>query len=324
MPLYDLGYRSWSGHRTTFAALSQVVASTGFRLAWKSRWLRRLLLAGWLPAAYMGLGIFFFEKSLEYPEMREAADDFLRHGMPGRNIVTSFFGGNVDFFSGDLEKARYKVWAYLLLTMFRYTQGAVMVVVVGLIAPPLIANDLRTRAYLIYFSRPLSVAQYLFGKSTVVWSYLLLIVTLPALALFVIGVGLSSDLNVLRYTWDLPLRILLASAVLVVPTTALALGLSSLFTENRYASASWFAIWILGAVVYANLTVVQSAEGSKAGSTVVDVAVAVSHAGPGAVMDLWPQDGQRSSDSASDHVGRDYDLVSSILLVRRVTAPARA
>jgi hypothetical protein len=68
----------------------------------------------------------------------------------------------------------------------------------------------------------------------------------------VLGVFLSPpDVPVVWHTWDLPLRILAASAVLMIPTTALALALSSLTSEIRYATFAWFAIWAVGWVTYA-------------------------------------------------------------------------
>ena len=47
-------------------------------------------------------------------------------------------------------------------------------------------------------------------------------------------------------TWDVPLRILLGTVVLVVPTVSVALMFSSLTQESRFASFSWFAFFTLG------------------------------------------------------------------------------
>jgi uncharacterized membrane protein YjjB (DUF3815 family) len=52
------------------------------------------------------------------------------------------------------------------------------------------------------------------------------------------------------HTWDIPLRILLATLVLMIPTTAIALAMSALTQESRYAGFAWFAFWIIGAVSY--------------------------------------------------------------------------
>lgn len=156
--------------------------------------------------------------------------------------------------AGDIQSTRHAVWSWLLLTFFRYPQGILLVFLIGHIAPNLIAQDLRSRAYLIYFSRPITRLEYVLGKATVVFGYVMMITTVPALALYVLGVLLSPDLSVIWHTWDLPLRILAASCVLMVPTTSLALCFSSLTYESRYASFAWYAVWVLGWVAYANLT----------------------------------------------------------------------
>lgn len=139
------------------------------------------------------------------------------------------------------------------MTFFRYSQAVLMVLLVGMIAPPLISQDFRSRAFLLYFSRPITPLEYVYGKAMVIWVYLAAVTTLPALVLYVVGVLLSPSISVVLDTWDIPLRILAASGVLLVPTTSLALFFSSLTTESRYAGFAWFAVWGLGWAAYANL-----------------------------------------------------------------------
>jgi hypothetical protein len=77
-----------------------------------------------------------------------------------------------------------------------------------------------------------------------------MISTLPAMILYLVGVLLSPSLSVVAVTWDLPLRIVAASLVLILPTTSVALMFSSLTRESRYAGFAWFSVWILGWVIY--------------------------------------------------------------------------
>jgi hypothetical protein len=137
-----------------------------------------------------------------------------------------------------------------------------MVLLVGIIAPLLISYDLRSKAYLMYFSRPLSPMEYIVGKSAVIWFFLMMITTVPAFMLYIAGVLLSPDLSVVLQTWDIPLRIVAASVVLVVPTTALALCYSSFTAESRYAAFAWFATWVMGFVAYRILTFAQRGGGA--------------------------------------------------------------
>ena len=60
---------------------------------------------------------------------------------------------------------------------------------------------------------------------------------------------------------------MIASVVLMLPTSALALCLSSLTQESRYAGFAWFAIWILGWFTY---VAVSSAEASTSSTNFTD------------------------------------------------------
>ena len=242
MPIHDLGYRAWEGKPVAHVLRWAVIAQTGIRLAWKSHWLRRMLFVAWIPVVGTGIFLVFFEKSLEGPEERAAFSAAVQWHPLGRSLRLNPFEAPVE--------ARRRAWQVALLILFRYPQLVAMLFVVGLIAPTLISRDMQSRAFLLYFSRPIERADYLIGKSVVVWFYLAMITTLPALALYVMVVSLSPDLSVVGSTWDLPLRILAASISLMLPTTAVALCFSSMTTESRYAAFAWIAVWVLGWVAY--------------------------------------------------------------------------
>jgi len=250
VPILDLGYRSWQGERTSQWGRWYVVAATGVSLVWRGVWLRRLLMLTFAPALFAGGGFFIAEQGLQRPTTQRAAAEFITEVMGAPEL-----GGRLlQVPLQDPQGVRHDIWAHLLLWFFRYPQAVLMVVVVGVVAPRLISYDLRSRGYLLYFSRPLSPAEYVLGKSAVLWFLLAMITMVPALLVYLVGVGLSPELTVMAYTWDLPLRIIGATAVLAIPTTALALCYSSLTTESRYAGFAWFATWVLGWVTYAVLT----------------------------------------------------------------------
>ncbi|MBM3997924.1 MAG: hypothetical protein FJ297_00030 [Planctomycetes bacterium] len=250
MPTYDLGYCGWSGDVRSAYGRWAVIAEMGIRLAWRSTWLRRLLLVAWLPAVYCGIFLFLFENAA-----KSGATQIILGQVGGAfRSIPEFAAVREAVETGGLETARHEFWALLLWLFFRHPQGVLMVILVGLVSPNLISQDLRTKAHLIYFSRPISTWEYVLGKATVLFVYLSLITVLPALSLYLLGVVLSPDLGVIRHTWDLPLRILAASVVLIIPTTSLALCYSSLTRETRYAGFAWFATFILGWVAFMALT----------------------------------------------------------------------
>ncbi len=244
MPIHDLGYRAWQGRLMPEASRFWVIAQTGISLAWKNPWLRRLLVFAWLPTIYVGAAFFLVEQALADPGRIRVALSFVPP-FPGLEVVREALQ------SGDADLARHTAWTWLMMTFFRYPQLLWMALAVGMIAPPLVAKDVHSRAFLLYFSRPLTRVEYILGKLTVICTYMMLITTLPALCLYLLGVLLSPpDAAVISATWDLPLRILAASVVLMIPTASLALAFSSLTPRTVYAGFAWFAVWVLGFVAY--------------------------------------------------------------------------
>lgn len=256
MPIHDPGYREWTGELRTPSVSWMVIAEIGIRRAWQSAWLRRMMYFAWMPTVAMGFLIFLFEQS---EKQDGAARDLFRNFsaviLSGTGSAGEMnFRNGLDLLTGTTEspaERRHTFWSALLLNLFRRPQPFVLVPLVGIIAPPLISQDFRSRAFLLYFSRPLSRVQYIIGKAATVIFYLSMITLFPAMTLFFVGVLLSPDLSVLIVTWDLVFRIVLISAVIIIPCTALSLMLSSLTRESRYASFSWFAIWIFGLLTYA-------------------------------------------------------------------------
>ncbi|GIW96209.1 MAG: hypothetical protein KatS3mg110_4250 [Pirellulaceae bacterium] len=253
----DLGYRPWQGKTVPAGFRWSVVALTGIRLAWRSRWVRRVLLLAWAPALYCGVGIFFFENAVKQGTLQPVTF-FLR---PYAEVVPELERISIALSQHDHALARHRFWAWVLWLFFRHPQGFMLIILVGVIAPDLIARDLRSRAYLIYFSRPLTAWEYLCGKSAVLWFYLSLITFAPAVTLYLIGVFLSPDLSVVKHTWDLPFRIAVASVVLILPTSCLALCFSSLTTESRYAAFAWYAVCFGGWIAYVALSAADVASG---------------------------------------------------------------
>jgi ABC-2 type transport system permease protein len=250
MPIHNLGYREWEGERESGSSRWKVVAGIGIRRAWQSMWLRRIAFVVWAPPLVYAVLIFVFEQFLGkqsgiHPrDFGRGLELFLpAEAAPGVLMVLN----NVDSATSQelLTVVRPVFWKAVLLQLQR-SQCIGMVFVIGLVAPPLISQDVRSRAFLLYFSRPLTRLQYIIGKFSTVAAFLLLTTTLPQLLLYLFAVLLSPDISVIAYTWDLPLRAIAASLIMIIPTSLLALMLSSLTVETRFATFGWFSIWIFG------------------------------------------------------------------------------
>lgn len=257
MTLHSTGYRGWDGERSSAWTRWAVIASTGIRRTAKSKWLKRMLFLSVLPALYFAIPFYVSEQALRDPAAARGLGDFLStftDNPAARSIPWETLSSAAP---EQIKLVRHEVWSNLLLALFRYPQAFLMILVVGIAAPPLIAYDVRSRAFLIYFSRPISRLEYILGKFGTVAFFVAVISTLPALVLYLIGVLLSPSLSVVADTWDLPLRIIAASLVLILPTTSVALMFSSLTRESRYAGFCWFAFWVLGWVMYGVVTAFQ-------------------------------------------------------------------
>lgn len=254
MPIHNLGYREWDGERESGSSRWTVVAGIGIRRAWQSMWLRRIAFVVWAPPLVFAAVIFGFEQFLStdsgiHPREFGRMLKFILppEAVPGVMLVMN----NIDSSTAEelLSTVRPVFWKAVLLQLQR-SQCIGMVLVIGLVAPPLISQDVRSRAFLLYFSRPLTRLQYIMGKFATVAAFLLVTTTLPQLLLYLFAVLLSPDISVVAYTWDLPLRSVLASLTMIIPTSLLALTLSSLTVETRFATFGWFAIWIFGLAAY--------------------------------------------------------------------------
>ena len=257
MPLQDVGYRSWNSKRCGSSTTIWVIAWTGIRLAWESRWLRRMVFFAWSPALIFAASFFAFEQAVDEGRLTSLGTSAQRGrnldgvGMLGTVLADALGGNDGDV---DIQTTRHLVWTRLLLAFMRAPQAMLLAAVLGLVAPTLISRDLRAKAWLIYFTRPVGRAEYILGKSLILFLLVLVITMLPALALWFTGVLVSPSISVAFETWDLPIRIVAASFILAIPTVFLALAYSSLTAESRIASFAWFATWVACWIAHGALT----------------------------------------------------------------------
>jgi ABC-2 type transport system permease protein len=281
MPLHDVGYRSWSGPRLGPGAAIGVIATTGIRLAWTSRWLRRLVFFAWSPALVFATSFFAFEQAIDEGRLstiREAARagrNLDGVGMLGTVLADSLGGDRfaeharrakaerraarpnispAEEVKADIADTRRVVWSRLLVAFMRVPQAVLLAVIIGLVAPQLVSRDMRAKAWLVYFTRPVGRLEYILGKAAILALLVAAITILPALALWFMGVLVSPSVWVAVDTWDLPLKAIAASVALAVPTVLLSLAFSSLTAESKIASFAWFATWAACWIAHSSLT----------------------------------------------------------------------
>ena len=323
MPIHNLGYRRWTGKLESSLNRWMVVAGIGCRRAWQSAWLRRVIFFACVPAAGMGFLIFLFERSAEdgvgsSAFFRSLSRVMLAQGNYLDAISELVSAAGVASSPESLAESRHQFWTTLLLSLFQRSQAFIMIPIIGLIAPPLISQDVRSRAFLLYFSRPLTQFQYLLGKLATILVFTSMVTLLPGLLLYVIGVLLSPGIGIVAHTWDIPLRVIGASAIITIPSAILALMFSSLTQESRFASFAWFAVWIFGYATHAAMLPF-----ADAGSSVLIQSCSLFHL----FRDLagWILDVRTGVTDIETRFAVLFAMVgiSLAILIRRISAPMK-
>ena len=127
----------------------------------------------------------------------------------------------------------------------------------------LIANDRRANALQIYLSKPLTRAEYVFGKLAILMAFLLLVTWVPAIVLLIVQILVRRQLHVLPGTTSSCFRrspCSRSSRSTVVATAMLAL--SSLSKSSRYVGILYAALIFFTQAIYGVLYAVTAQHGA--------------------------------------------------------------
>ena len=156
MPIFDQGYQHWSGTLSGHTWRWLAITRHGVRIGLKNRYLRMVLLLAWLPAlALVGDPVHVGTSRTTIP-----------------NLIVPFLGilratVRQPKSSPDPRHYRVEVWTicyhYFLFAELRFSMLLIL-----LVGPNLISQDLRFNALPLYFSRPLRRIDYFLGKLGVI------------------------------------------------------------------------------------------------------------------------------------------------------------
>jgi ABC-2 type transport system permease protein len=235
MPIFDQGYQHWSGALSGHSWRWFTIARHGVRVGMKNIFLRLFIIASWFPAALMAFmlclwGLLEQKSSLVSPFMW---------------VLSGLFPADV---IADPKHFRVEVWT-LCYHYFMRVELYVSMVVVLLVGPGLISQDLRFNALQLYFSRPLRRIDYFVGKLGVIAWFLGLVIILPSLIAYVLGLLFSLDITILWDTYPVLAACLNYGIVIVLSAGTLMLALSSLSRNSRYIALFWVALWFVSGIV---------------------------------------------------------------------------
>jgi ABC-2 type transport system permease protein len=231
MPILDQGYQHWDGKLSGHGLRWLAITRQGVKAQFKNRWLISTLVGALAPALLLAgflilWGLFEQKSSILEPFL------FLFQGLPEeiREGPRAF---------------RTTFWT-LAYTQFFQIQLFFTFLLVMLVGPDLISQDLRFNALPLYLSRPLRRIDYFLGKFGIIAAFLLAVTLVPAVLAYLIGLAFSLDAATLRDTWRVLAASVAFSLVVAVSTGLLMLAFSSLSRHSRFVTAMWLGVWMLG------------------------------------------------------------------------------
>ncbi len=254
MPLFEIGYRRYEGERTPHAMRWWPITRTGLTIAWRSKLLKRLVLASFLPFMYFGWVFFVIGR---------VTDPSASQGTLAFEVAEALLGSSlVEQLHTDPATVRSAVWAIVFSQFATYVQLLIAGLVAAIAGPSLIANDLKSRAFLIYFARPISPLDYVIGKAGVLVALLASVTLLPSLFLYTLSILFSPSLETITQTFPVAIAIVASTIGAIVPVSLFVLTLSSLTSQSRFATVTWFVACLFGPLTHIILQQTQGLRGN--------------------------------------------------------------
>jgi len=201
-PIHDQGYRRYAGGRAGGRAWV-VILKAGVRTMLKDRKFIALLAVSWIQFLVRAVQFYFAANFSQAAIIAPKPETFR------------------DFFD------RQDIFVFIMTV----TLGAA-----------LIAQDRRVNALQIYLSKPLTRAEYIFGKLGILMVFLLFITWVPAVLLLVVQVVFAGNFAFLQAnTYLLPAITLYAFVEVIMVSTSM-LALSSLSTNSRFVGILYTAL----------------------------------------------------------------------------------
>ncbi len=226
MPVYKQTYRHYSGVYYPRAAGWLVIAMRELKRRWSSKGFRFLLVVC-LIVFFVNLFRIYLVSNIE---------------------LVKFFGFNIEQFERILNIDEKFYFDFLRLQNYILFLFLVTIVV----GSDSIASDRRTKAIVLYLSRPLGRLDYLFGKGSVILFYLYCITLFPAWLLMFFYAFFHDNWQYLVDNIPLALRIFAFSNVMVIPMVFIILAISSMVKSGGKAGVIFSAVYflppILGAI----------------------------------------------------------------------------
>jgi ABC-2 type transport system permease protein len=217
MPIHDQGYRRYGGEKSRTGAGWIVIARAGVRSFFGKKAFLGLLLLSWLP---------FFARAVQV------------------------------YAAANLPQAQFLALTGETFRQFLDQQQIFVFFITTYVGSGLIANDRRANALQIYLSKPLTRAEYIFGKLVILLTFLLLVTWVPAIVLLIVQIAFAGNFTFLTTHLYLFPAITVFACLEVTMVAVAMLALSSLSKSSRYVAILYAAVIFFTQAIYGVLYVV--------------------------------------------------------------------
>jgi len=211
MPIHDQGYRRYGGSRAPRGQAWSVITRAGLRTMLAKRMFLGLLLVAWFPFFVRAVQIYAAANMPQAAFLKPTAETF-RQFLDQQSIFVFF------------------------VTVY--------------VGAGLIANDRRANALQIYLSKPLTRAEYVFGKLAILIAFLLAVTWAPAMVLLLVQIAFAGNFTFLQNNLFLFPAITVFAAVQVITVASTMLALSSLSKSARYVAILYAMVLFFTSAIY--------------------------------------------------------------------------
>lgn len=220
MPIHDQGYRRYAGARDARGRAWLVIVRAGIRTLLEKRKFLALLLVAWAPFVYQAVKVYLTTNFAQLAMFAPTAQTF-REFLENQEIFIFF------------------------ITIY--------------VGAGLIANDRRANALQIYLSKPLTRAEYIAGKATTLFIFLLLVTWVPAMLLLLVQILFAGNFSFIQKNAFLFPAITVYAVVQVLLATLSMLALSSLSKSARFVGIMYAGLIFFTDSVFAMLKFLMNA-----------------------------------------------------------------
>jgi len=243
MPIFDQGYQHWSGKLSGHGWRWLAITRHGIRVGMKNRFVRYLLYSSWVPALALVTMLSLWGLLERRSNLITTFVQFMEFLQPGM--------------VADPQHFRIDIWR-LSYGYFLKTELWFSMIMILLIGPSLISQDLRFNALPLYFSRPLRRVDYFAGKMGVIVAFVGLVMIVPSVVAYIFGLLFSLDITIIRDTFGILLSSILYGLIITLSAGLLILALSALSRSSRYVALFWLGIWFVSGITASILQDVNS------------------------------------------------------------------